>query len=160
MQSMSVMRQTTAVRTSLSARHAQGESLLCTNPDLPSHDFGNVQQGQTRTWTFDITNCGGGTLGWAVSDAQSWITVSPESVSATTEADTVTVTIDTSGLSDGAHSETITIGSNDGTKTETICVYVRTPPAPPISVPAFTPIGMLVTVCLFGIAAISSIRKR
>ncbi|NIA09297.1 MAG: hypothetical protein GWP10_06100, partial [Nitrospiraceae bacterium] len=69
--------------------------LLCTNPDPPSHDFGSVPEGQTRTWTFDITNCGGGTLTWSVSDDRPWITVSPAGGSTTTETDTVTVTINT-----------------------------------------------------------------
>jgi len=64
------------------------EPQLCTNPDPPAHDFGSVQQGETRTWTFDITNCGEGTLIWTVSDDRLWITVNPESGSTTTEADT------------------------------------------------------------------------
>ena len=104
---------------------------LCTDPDPPSHDFGNVQQGETRTWTFDVTNCGGGTLDWNVSGNQSWITVIPESGSATTEADMVTVTIDTAGLSDGVHTGTATVSSDYGTKAGTISVDVTTSPLAP-----------------------------
>ena len=104
---------------------------LCTDLDPPSHDFGNVQQGETRTWTFDVTNCGGGTLDWNVSGNQSWITVIPESGSATTEADMVTVTIDTAGLSDGVHTGTATVSSDYGTKGETISVDVTTSPLAP-----------------------------
>jgi len=142
---------------SVSIPPSQEDPLLCTNPDPPSHDFGSVQQGETRTWTFDITNCGEGTLTWTVSDDQSWITVSPASGSTTTETDTVTVTIDTTGLASGAtHDGTITVGSNDGTKTGTISVYVETSPPPtpaptPINyepVPAITPPGILSLIAL------------
>ena len=107
--------------------------VLCTTPDPPSHDFGGVPEGETRTWTFGITNCGGeGTLDWTVADDQDWLTVSPESGS---DAGTVTVTIDTTGL-DGAHTGTITVGSSYGTKTGCISVTVEPPmtdPAPYIT---------------------------
>ena len=96
--------------------------VLCTTPDPPSHDFGGVPEGETRTWTFGITNCGGeGTLDWTVADDQDWLTVSPESGS---DAGTVTVTIDTTGLAVGAHTGTITVGSSDGTKTGSISLTV------------------------------------
>ena len=138
---------------------------LCTNPDPPSHDFGSVQQGQTRTWTFDITNCGEGTLTWTVSNDRPWITVSPASGSTTTETDTVTVTIDTTDLTSGAtHDGTITIGSNDGTKTGTIGVYVRapTPPTPPTptDVPSMTPAGTAILIGSLGLLAVGRIGRR
>ena len=142
---------------SVSIPSAQVDPQLCTNPDPPSHNFGSVQQGQTRTWAFDITNCGGGTLEWTVNDNQDWITVSPASGSATTETDTVTVTIDTTGVASGAtHTGTITVSSDGGTKTGVVSVYVQTPQ--PTKVPTLTPIGMLIMVGLLGIVAISSIR--
>ncbi|MCK4458491.1 MAG: right-handed parallel beta-helix repeat-containing protein, partial [Methanosarcinales archaeon] len=134
-----------------------GEPQLNTTPDLPSHNFGSVQQGP---WTFDVTNCGGGTLEWTVSDDQSWITVSPTSG---TETGTVTVMINTAGLSDGTHTVTVTVDSNGGTKTGTISVNVHTsspPPSPPANVPTFTPIGMFAMVGLLGIAGMSAIRRR
>ncbi|OYT62349.1 hypothetical protein B6U67_04560, partial [Methanosarcinales archaeon ex4484_138] len=77
--------------------------------------------------------------------------------------DTVTVTIDTTGLTcDATHSGTITVSSNNGTKTGTISVEVKgsqPPPAHPAEVPTLTPIGMLIMVGLLGIVAINSIRK-
>ena len=101
------------------------EPLLCTNPDSPSHDFGNVLEGETRDWTFDITNCGTGTLTWTVTDDKTWITVNPPSGS---NADTITVTIDTTNLAcDTTYTGTITVDSDGGTKTGTISVYVPCP---------------------------------
>ncbi len=134
-----------------------GEPQLCANP---GHNFGTVQEGQPRTWTFEITNCGGGTLDWTVSDNHPWITVSPTSG---TGAGTVTVTINTAGLSPGTHTGTVTVESNGGTKTGTIRVNVQTSSPPPVSsanVPTFTPIGMLVMVGLLGIVGIGAIRRR
>ncbi|MCK4527319.1 hypothetical protein KAW18_08095 [candidate division WOR-3 bacterium] len=104
------------------------EPELCTTPDPPSHVFGDVPEGQTRTWTFDIKNCGAGTLTWSISDDQPWITVNPSSGSTTTETDHVTVTIDTTGLSPGGHTGTISITSNGGNKDGTIEVNVITVP--------------------------------
>ena len=100
-------------------------TMLCTNPDPPTHDFGNVPEGATRSWSFDITNCCTGTLTWDVTDDQPWITVIPASGSTTTETDTVTVDIDTTGLECGiTHTGTITVTSSDGTKNGTITVHV------------------------------------
>jgi len=98
------------------------DPVLCTYPDPPSNDFGNVPAGETRTWTFDVSNSGAGTLDWTVVDDQDWITVSPESGS---DAGTVTLTIDTTGLIDGAHTGTITVDSSYGTRTGTIDVNVN-----------------------------------
>ena len=99
--------------------------MLCTNPDPPTHDFGNVPEGEERSWSFDITNCCTGTLTWDVTDNQPWITVTPGSGVTTTETDTVTVTVDTTGLECGiTHTGTITVTSNDGTKNGTITVHV------------------------------------
>ena len=127
--------------------------VLCTAPDPLDYNFGNVPEGETRDWTFDITNCGDPTttLTWTVSDDQTWITMNPAGGTTTTETDTVTVTIDTTGLACGTtHTGTITVNSDGGTKTGTISVYVLTPT--PVSVPGLngislgTAIGILAVV--------------
>jgi len=110
------------------------EPKLCTDPDPPSYDFDGVPVGETRTWTFDIKNCGAVTLTWSISDDQPWITVSPTSGTTTTETDTVTVKIDTTGLSLGEHTGTISITSDGGDKTGTINVTVLPPPEPEVSI--------------------------
>lgn len=79
------------------------------------------------------------------------------------ETDAVRVTIDTSGLSDGAHTGTATVGSNDGTKSGTISVTVRgsqLPSSPPADVPTFTPLEMFALVGLLGGAGIGVIKRR
>ena len=135
---------------------SQADPQLCASP---GHNFGTVQEGQTRTWTFEITNCGGGTLDWTVSDDHSWITVSPTGGTGT---GTVTVRINTAGLSPGTHTGTVTVNSNGGKKTGTVSVNVQTssPSPPPANVPAFTPIGMFAMVGLLGIAGMSAIRRK
>ena len=102
--------------------------ILCNDPDSLTHDFGSVPKGQTRDWTFDITNGGDGTLTLSVSDNKEWITVNPTSGSTTTETDTVTVCIDTTGLECGKkYTDTITVSSDGDTKQGTITVYVPEP---------------------------------
>ena len=134
----------------------QVDPKLCANPE---HNFGSVQKGQTRTWTFDVTNCGTGTLTWTASDNREWITVSPTSG---TDAGTVTVAIGTASLTPGTHTGTVTVESNGGTKTGTITVKVKgsQPSPPPADVPTFTPIGMFALIGLLGVAGMSVIRRR
>ena len=98
---------------------------LCTTPDPPSHDFGQVAEGETMDWSFTITNCGIDTLTWSISKDKAWITkVDPSGGSTTTETDTVTVTIDTTGLTTCVQQKgTLTINSNGGSKTGTISVH-------------------------------------
>ena len=135
-----------------------GEPQLC---PIPDHNFGTVQEGQTRTWQFYVTKCGcAGTLTWTVRDDHSWITVSPTGGTGT---GTVTVRINTAGLSPGTHTGTVTVDSNGGTKTGTIIVNVQTSspsPPPPADVPTFTLIGMFAMVGLLGFAGMSAIRRR
>ena len=105
------------------------EPKLCTEPDPPDHDFGIVRPGKTRTWSFEIANCGDpvSTLGWSVRASEPWISVSPSSGTNTT----VTVTIDTRLPEGGVKTGTINIASNGGTKNGTIRAEVKLETAPP-----------------------------
>ncbi|CAD6491521.1 MAG: Peptidase family C25 [Candidatus Argoarchaeum ethanivorans] len=103
------------------------ESLLCTDPDPPSHDFDTVREEEERSWIFNITNCGGGELTWTASADKTWISISPTSGSTTTETDPVTVTINTTGLSVGKYTGNLTVDSNGGTKNGMINVTVVKP---------------------------------
>jgi len=76
--------------------------------------------------TFNITNSGCGSLTWSVSEALSWLSVSPISGTTTTESDQITVTVNRSALSAGNYSGTITVnGSTGGTKSISISMSVQ-----------------------------------
>ena len=78
----------------------------------PSFSF-NAQQGETNllTDTLHISNSGGGTLDWSVSDDAHWLTLSPTSGSLTGEVDEVTVSMELhiNGMNIGNYTATITI---------------------------------------------------
>jgi len=80
------------------------------NVEPTSLDFGTT----LTQLTFDITNTGTGTLTWDVTPQEPWITVDPASGETTTETDTITVTVDRSGLSPGHYTGTVSVTSNGG----------------------------------------------
>jgi hypothetical protein len=82
--------------------------------DPLSHDFGTMNMGETDSWSFDITNTGGGTLTWNISESLSWLTVDPASGTTIAETDTITVDIDTTGLSPGEYNGMISVTSDGG----------------------------------------------
>jgi hypothetical protein len=89
-----------------------------------SHDFGDMCEGETDSTTFEVWNSGTGTLTYSLSETCGWVEVNPTSGSSTGEHDTITVDIDTTGLSEGLHTCDITISSNDGSGTFTVRVNI------------------------------------
>jgi hypothetical protein len=65
--------------------------------------------------SFTVSNSGDGTLNYSISDDASWLSVSPTSGSSTGEADTVTVSYSTAGLSPDNYSATITVSDPNAT---------------------------------------------
>ncbi len=59
--------------------------------------------------TVSITNTGSGTLSWQVADDAAWLTPSPLSGTCTVETDTVTVSVNVSGLTAGTYTGRITV---------------------------------------------------
>jgi hypothetical protein len=51
-----------------------------------------------KNQTLNITNTGGGTLSWTISQNPSWLTISPTSGTTTTETDMVTMSINIASL--------------------------------------------------------------
>ncbi|MCH8987454.1 MAG: PGF-pre-PGF domain-containing protein, partial [Chloroflexi bacterium] len=102
------------------------EGKITVNPAL-SVSYTSLNFGSTGTLQpLSVTNSGGGTLSWSVSDNQSWLSVSPTSGTTTTETDSVTVSVNRSGLSAGTYSGTLTVSSNGGTQTVTVTMQVAT----------------------------------
>jgi len=89
-----------------------------------SHDFGDMCEGNTDSTTFEVWNSGTGTLTYSLSESCGWVDVHPTGGSSTGEHYTITVDIDTTGLSEGSHTCDITINSNDGGGTFTVTVTV------------------------------------
>lgn len=64
--------------------------------------------------TLSITNTGSGTLGWSVSDNVGWLSLAP--LTGTAPAST-TLSADTTGLSEGSYTATVTITATDALNT-------------------------------------------
>jgi hypothetical protein len=81
--------------------------------------------------TLDISNVGGGTLAWNITDDADWLSVSPASG---TDASTVTVSVDISGLTAGSYSGTISVAATGASNTpQAVSVdlsLTEPPPAP------------------------------
>ena len=89
-----------------------------------SHDFGDMCEGETDSTTFEVWNSGTGTLTYSLSETCDWVEVNPTSGSSTGEHDTITVDIDTTGLSEGSYICNISISSNGGNGTFTVTVNI------------------------------------
>lgn len=90
--------------------------------------FGSDRSAQS----FDISNAYGGTLTWSLTKNAGWLSVNPYSGTTTNETDTVTVTVDRTGLKLPHYHDTIRVSSNGGSRT--VEVYLET--APSSAVPA------------------------
>jgi hypothetical protein len=86
--------------------------------------------------TFSITNTGGGTLNWGVSDDATWLDISP--TSGNSNLDTITVSINTTDLSPSTYNATITVSStNADNSPQTVAVSYQTVSRAPDPVPCF-----------------------
>lgn len=70
---------------------------------------------------FQISNSGGGTLIWSITDDRPWITVTPNAGSGDA---IVTVAINRAGLSPGSYSGTVSVTSNGGNGTVSVVMGV------------------------------------
>jgi hypothetical protein len=107
------------------------EPILCTDPDPPSHDFGEQYKGM-RFWSFNVYNGGAGNLDYDIYCDFDWVTISigiPRN-----DYWTHIVRIDTTNLGYGHHEATFTVekeGVNADIKTGVISVDIIN--APPLS---------------------------
>ncbi|PNX51016.1 MAG: hypothetical protein BV456_04690, partial [Thermoplasmata archaeon M8B2D] len=89
-----------------------------------SYDFGVMDLNQTSSTTFQIWNDGTDILNYSFSESCSWLTLYPMVGNSTGEHDTITISINTTGLFYGAYSYPININTNDENKTFTVDVYI------------------------------------
>jgi hypothetical protein len=80
--------------------------------------------------SFDVSNSGGGTLSWTVSESASWLSASPGSG---TNAGTVTVTPSIAGLASGTYTADVTVTAPGATsRTVQVTLTLDPPPTPPV----------------------------
>jgi hypothetical protein len=101
-----------------------------------SLDFGATQTQKT----FNISNAGGGTLTWSISEDKTWLSVSPTSGTGDT---TVTVNVDRSGLSPGDYTAGINVSSNGGNETVHVTMEVEEIPSVDLRVEHTVPVQVL-----------------
>ena len=90
---------------------------------------GSVGGSNPASKPVSITNPGGGTLTWTISDNAAWLTVTPVSGTTTTETDTLTAAVNLSGLAAGTYNGTITItasGSSNSPRTIPVTLTLTT----------------------------------
>jgi hypothetical protein len=87
-----------------------------------------VQGANAASQSFTVTNSGGGTLSYSISDDQAWLSCSPASWTSTGEADIITVTYSTSALAVGPYTATITVsGAPAASQTIAVALTVTKP---------------------------------
>jgi len=80
--------------------------------------------------SFQVSNSGGGTLSYSITDDASWLSCSPASGTSTGESDTIRVSYNTSGLAVGTYPATITItaaGASNSPQTIPVSLTVSQP---------------------------------
>lgn len=83
-----------------------------------SFSFAAAQGAANPTFQLlNITNPGGGTLTWSITDNQTWLTLNATSGTTTTETDSVTLSVNTNGLQAATHSATITVSATGASNT-------------------------------------------
>ncbi len=85
--------------------------------------------------SFTVSNVGGGTLAYSITDDAAWLSCAPASGTSTGEADTITVTYSAAGLSAGTYQATVTVsdpaaGNNPQLLPVTLTVQPALPPIP------------------------------
>jgi len=101
------------------------------NPSAPelsyspqSYNFGHKLKGEADFTTFEIWNSGIQTLTYSLIEHCDWITVYPNSGSSSGEHDTITVSIDTTGLEQYSNRYDISIDTNGGVGYFTVTVLI------------------------------------
>lgn len=114
-------------------RFCQPTSAATLGSSVSSLSFTGVVGGASpAAKTFTISNTGGGTLTWSLTETASWLSVSPTSGTTTTAPAQVTVSLTSTGLLEGTYSAPITItapGSTNGSQQISVTLTLTSPPA-------------------------------
>ena len=82
--------------------------VMCASPGTLRF-AGEVDGPNPEALQLSISNCGVGTMQWEIVEECAWLSVTPSSGESTEEMDTVSVSVDTSGLVGGVHECTLEI---------------------------------------------------
>lgn len=82
-----------------------------------------------------LTNPSGGTLSWTTSDNAAWLTLSTGSGTTTTETDSISATVNPTGLTAGTYTATVTVSSSGAANTPQVVPVSLTLSPAPISSP-------------------------
>jgi hypothetical protein len=88
------------------------------------YDFGDKCSGLVDSTALDVWNAGSGMLDYTIDESADWVSVHPASGSSGGEHDTITVVLNTTGLSQGPHSCDITINTSTGSGVFTVSVNI------------------------------------
>jgi len=92
---------------------------------ISSYNFENMNEGELDSTSFEICNDGVGLLNYSASESEDWLDVTPLSGSVgSSDCDTVTVNVDTTGLSNGSYHAEVVMDSNGGSDVFDVFVYV------------------------------------
>ena len=101
---------------------------LSIDPDPLNFNFGTMNEGDTDSRTFFISNTGSEILEWSITGNQPWIEVSQNTG---TDSGTVSVIVNSAGMDPGRHTGRITVESNGGTETGRISLFIPRDNEPP-----------------------------
>ncbi len=96
-------------------------------------DFGSLDTGTQLTRSVQVSNTGTAALKWTADTGNaSWVTLdsTSQTIQSGAKPDTINVTVDTTNLSAGTQTATLTINSNGGKAQVTITVVVNVPQQP------------------------------
>ncbi|HRX87255.1 MAG TPA: hypothetical protein P5572_19690, partial [Phycisphaerae bacterium] len=86
--------------------------------------------------SFDVWNSGTGSLSYSISDNASWLTLSPTSGTSAGERDTVTATVNRSGLNGDSYSAEVTVTPSIGAPITLVVTLLISAPSGPTLTPA------------------------
>lgn len=85
-----------------------------------------------------LKNPSGGTLSWTTNENVAWLSLSSSSGTTTTESDSISATVNPTGLAAGTHTAAVTISASGAANTPQVIPVTLTLSAPPTSTPVIS----------------------